>query len=105
MRGSLPSLTVWICCISLQSWAQTEPPYQAAVAYVQQGRNELAIPLLEKLLAASPKDLKARNLLGIALLNSGRRPDALAQFRKAFDADPTFYPALKNLAINELALG
>ena len=91
--------------LSLYAWAQSQTPYQAAVEYVQQGRAQLAIPLLEKLLAASPKDLKARNLLGIALLNSGRREDAGAQFRMAFDTDPTFYPALKNLAINELALG
>jgi tetratricopeptide (TPR) repeat protein len=105
MRRSLLGLTAWLCCISLHAWAQTQTPYQAAVDYVRQGRNELAIPLLEKLLAASPNDLKARNLLGIALLNAGRREDAGAQFRKAFDTDPTFYPALKNLAINELALG
>lgn len=105
MRRSLLSLSAWLCCVSLHAWAQTQTPYQAAVDYVQQGRTELAIPLLEKLLAASPKDLKARNLLGIALLNSGRREDAGVQFRKAVDTDPTFYPALKNLAINELALG
>jgi tetratricopeptide (TPR) repeat protein len=80
-------------------------PYQSAVAYVQQGRNDLAIPLIQQLLATSPNDLKARNLLGIALLNSGRREEAAAEFRKAVAADPKFAPALKNLALAEMALG
>src|SRR5215471_14740950 len=65
MRWLLPSLLAGLLL------AQT--PYQNALNHIQQGRNDLAIPLLEKLLAGAPGDLKARNLLGIALLNSGRR--------------------------------
>jgi tetratricopeptide (TPR) repeat protein len=90
-----------LVCAASQIRAQS--PYQTALADVQQGYNERAIPALEKLLAASPKDLKARNLLGIALLNSGRRDEAAVQFRKAIAVDPTFYQALKNLALVELA--
>ena len=84
--------------------AQATSPYQTALSYVQQSRNDLAIPILEKLLGETPRDLKARNLLGIALLNSGRREEAAAQFRRAWELDASFYPALKNLAIAELAL-
>jgi tetratricopeptide (TPR) repeat protein len=105
MRRPPFSFLVGLFCIAQHFQAQPQPPYQAAVAYVQQGRNDLAIPLLERLLAGAPTDLKARNLLGIALLNSGRREEAGVQFRKAIDTDATFYPALKNLALNELALG
>ena len=83
--------------------AIAQSPYQTALADVQQGRDDRAIPVLETLLAGSPNDLKARNLLGIALLNSGRRDEAAAQFRKALAGDPTFYQALKNLALIELA--
>jgi len=72
---------------------------------VQQGRFNEAVPMLEKLLAQTPADLKARNLLGIALMSSGRRTDATVQFHKALAIDPRFHPALKNLAINELAMG
>src|SRR5262245_28212023 len=79
--------------------------YPTAVAHVQQGRFAAAIPILEKILAATPGDLKARNLLGIALMSSGRGAEANAQFRKALEIDPRFHPALKNLAVNELALG
>jgi len=49
--------------------------------------------------------LKARNLLGIALMTSGHREEATVQFKKALQVDPRFHPALKNLAINELAVG
>src|SRR5580704_5669259 len=86
-------------------WPQSPSGYPAAVESVRQGRADLAIPMLEQILATSPNDLKARNLLGIALLNSGRKEEAGAQFRKALQADPGFLPALKNLAVNEMALG
>src|SRR5262249_25987255 len=94
------ALLVFVCG-AITAMAQS--PYQTALADVQQRRNERAIPVLEKLLAASPNDLKARNLLGIALLNSGRRDEGAVQFRKAIAVDPAFYQALKNLALIELA--
>ena len=72
---------------------------------MREGRFAAAIPLLEKILARTPADLKARNLLGIALMSSGRRKDAVIQFNKALAIDPRFHPALKNLAIDELAMG
>ena len=79
--------------------------YQAAVAYVQQGQPAKAIPVLQEILKATSSDLKARNLLGIALSASGRKAEAEQQFLKALELDPHFAPVLKNLAVNELALG
>jgi tetratricopeptide (TPR) repeat protein len=43
--------------------------------------------------------------MGIALSAAGRREEANEQFRRILDLDPKFVPALKNLAVNELALG
>jgi len=60
---------------------------------------------LEAILARSPDDLKARNLLGIALSRMGRREDAYEQFRKAVETDPASIPSLKNLGLSELELG
>jgi Flp pilus assembly protein TadD len=88
-----------------QTPAQTTFDYAGATAYVRQGQAELAIPILEKMLAAAPYDLKARNLLGIALLNTGRKAEASVQFKQALQTDPKFQPALKNLAVNEMAMG
>jgi Flp pilus assembly protein TadD len=82
--------------------------YVFASENVRNGRAEQAIPVLERLLAQSPSDLNARNLLGIALMNVGRNEEASlaslpslasVQFEKALALDPGFHPALKNLAV------
>src|SRR5437868_7587396 len=80
-------------------------PYQQAISYVQQGNPSDAIPILERILADTPADLRARNLIGIALSAYGRRAEANEHFQRALATDPKFYPALKNMALNELALG
>jgi tetratricopeptide (TPR) repeat protein len=81
------------------------PPYACAVTLVQQGRFPAAIDLLEKLTAESPRNLNALNLLGIALGGAGNLEKANVRLRQALQVDPTFLPALKNLSINEFALG
>src|SRR5437016_10632674 len=80
-------------------------PYQQAISYVQQGKPADGIPILERILADTPADLRARNLIGIALSAEGRRAEANEHFQRALAADPKFYPALKNMALNELAMG
>src|SRR5437660_10836375 len=82
-----------------------QPNNSAAEADVRNGRPEQAIPVLQRILAQSPSDLKARNLLGIALMNAGRKEEARIQFEKVLTVDPGFRPALKNLAVDEMALG
>src|SRR5215813_14249182 len=79
--------------------------YQTAVSFVQRGQFDRAFPLLQQILDRSPNDLKARNLMGIALSAAGRRGEANEQFKKVLALDPKFVPALKNLAVNELFLG
>jgi predicted Zn-dependent protease len=86
-------------------WSQPSVQYSQAVAFVQQGQFDSAIPLLQKLLETTPRDLKVRNLLGIALLSSGHKAEAADQFQKILTIDPTFRPALKNLAVAEMELG
>src|SRR6266851_10212901 len=98
-------LLVIFTCLAPSAWPQPQSDYTAAAFYVRQGRPEAAIPLLNKILSASSSDLKARNLLGIALMSSGHRGEATVQFKKALHVDPRFHPALKNLAMNELAMG
>jgi tetratricopeptide (TPR) repeat protein len=79
--------------------------YDCAVFHV--GRHEFAAALgyLDRQLAAAPRDLKALNLMGIALTGAGRKDAANDRFRAALAIDPAFYPALKNLAINEYDSG
>jgi tetratricopeptide (TPR) repeat protein len=98
-----------ILALPLITWAADDcngaPPYDCAVALVQRGRLPAAIDLLEKLTAESPQNLKALNLLGIALSASGNLDKANARFEQALQADPAFLPALENLSINHFALG
>jgi tetratricopeptide (TPR) repeat protein len=61
--------------------------------------------VLEKLTAESPRNLKALNLLGIALSAAGDLEKANERLRQALQIDSAFLPSLKNLSINEFRLG
>jgi tetratricopeptide (TPR) repeat protein len=107
MRSRL--LPFLLAAFPLVTWAADDcngaAPYDCAVALLQKGRFPAAIELLEKLTAESPQNLKALNLLGIALSGAGDLEKANARFRQALEADPAFLPALTNLSVNEFALG
>ena len=75
--------------------------YDCAIFYVQHGNLPSAIQSLTEQLQQSPNDLKALNLLGIALTESAQTKEADIRFQEALSIDPRFYPARKNLAINE----
>lgn len=98
-----------LAAFPMVTWAADDcngaAPYDCAVALVQKGRFPAAIDLLEKLTAESPQNLKALNLLGIALSGAGNLEKANDRFRQALQADPAFLPALRNLSTNEFALG
>jgi tetratricopeptide (TPR) repeat protein len=79
--------------------------YDCAVAQVTRQDFAGAIRSLGGVLQASPRDLKALNLLGIALTGAGRIDEGDQRFQQAIAIDPTFYPALKNLAVNEFTRG
>ena len=80
-------------------------PYDCAVVHVERRDFAAAIDALEPLVAGSPGDLRALNLLGIALTSAGRLEEGSARFRDALRIDPDFYPARKNLGINEFNRG
>lgn len=84
---------------------QSPGSLEQAARYLQQNQPGPAIEILRKLLAASPRDARAHNLMGIALSSAGREAEASKHFRMAVEADPQLFPALKNLALNELKLG
>jgi tetratricopeptide (TPR) repeat protein len=84
--------------------AQDAPDYARAEALVRQGQWDSGIAILKPILAANPGNLKARNLLGIALTGKGDLAGANREYRQILKVAPRFYPALSNLAINELAL-
>jgi len=83
----------------------TGAPYDCAVTLVEQREFAAAITLVERLLQQAPTNLKALNLLGIALTGANRVTEANATFEKALAVDAHFHPARKNLAINEFNRG
>ena len=85
--------------------ACTAAPYDCAVALVEQRQFASAVTLLERVLQQAPSNLKALNLLGIALTGAGKVTEGNAAFEKALAIDARFHPARKNLAINEFNRG
>src|SRR5579883_1819511 len=75
--------------------------YDCAVYYVEHQKFDLAVQFLERELQQSPQNLKALNLMGIALTGAGHPASANEKFREAIKISPHFYPARKNLAVNE----
>src|SRR5436190_16435579 len=67
-------------------------PYDCAVTLVQRQQFQPAIVILEKIAVQSPQDLKALNLLGIALTGAGQIAKANMRLRQALKINPRFYP-------------
>lgn len=82
----------------------SQSSYEEALSLIRRQQIEPGITLLRKILEQSPNDIKAHNLLGIALTTADKIEEANVHFRKAIELNPRFYPALKNLAINEMKL-
>jgi len=67
------------------------------VTFVQAENYPKAEVHYRRALAGKPT-AEARNGLGYALARQGRTGDAIAEFRKAIEANPRFTPAYNNLA-------
>src|SRR5262245_5873703 len=108
---SVCSVISFVLLITILTRAQTQvagdcdrTPYDCALVYIERQDFESTIRYLNQELKQSPQNLKAINLLGIALTGMGKIDQANLQFKKALRINPRFYPALKNLAINEFTL-
>lgn len=85
---------------------QAEPAtLQEAESHLARGQFQEAIALLRQEVARFPRDVRAHNLLGIALTAAGQPAEGNRHFEESLAIAPDFYPARKNLALNELKLG
>ena len=98
------ALLLLLALSPLRLLAQDGQAYNRAEALVRQGQYDQGIALLRPLLEAEPRNLKALNLLGIALTQKGDLSAANREYARALQLDPRFQAALKNLAINEFTL-
>lgn len=81
------------------------PSYDCAAAAVKRGNFESAIGWLKAVLESAPRNVNALHLLGTALTAVGRIDEANQRYRDALHIDPSFYPAARNLGINEFNAG
>lgn len=84
--------------------ASRQSAYDEIASLIANRQFAPAIKRLNAFLEKSPKDVHAENLMGIALTEEGKLREANGYFEKAARDDPSFYPALKNLALNEVRL-
>jgi len=71
----------------------------------QQGRPDEAIEIAQQVVAEQPKNALAHNLIGRSFVakfqqskDASHAESARVAFRKAFEVDPKFWPAMLNLA-------
>ncbi|HEY6324047.1 MAG TPA: tetratricopeptide repeat protein [Thermoanaerobaculia bacterium] len=90
----------------LQDLAGAQDPHSAlaaAEAYQRLDKYTESVPVLEKLVArsdgglAAPGSKAAHFLLGAAYERSGKREQAVAEFRRLLDTDPEYHAALNYL--------
>ena len=102
-------LAIWIIVGTLASGlfgraSDVSQDYVHAEALVRQGHWDEGMAILAPLLKTDPRNLKALNLMGLALTGKGELRKANGEFQEALRIDSQFVPALKNLAINEFTL-
>ena len=71
----------------------------------QVGRNEIAIPLLEKAVQLAPRMTEFHNNLGSVYKASGRFEDAVLSFKRVLKLDPNHVMAANNLGATYLDVG
>src|SRR5438309_493766 len=107
VRHMVSQVALWLLTLAFAGAAfgtSDTDVYRQATQAIQSGNIDGAVSLLNSAISQSPRDLEALNLLGVALMNSGRRAQAENIFQKALGISPTFVPVLKNMAMNEFAL-
>jgi tetratricopeptide (TPR) repeat protein len=100
-----PLVTWFATCLPAQNVPCGPNEYNCAIFYVEHQNFQKAVVSLETVLRQSPQDLKALNLLGIALTETGQIDSANRTFRQALAVNLHFYPARKNLAVNQFNRG
>lgn len=72
----------------------TDPRMREVIRLQEQGRFELTVPMIERVLAARPGDPDILVYLGLALRRTGRHAEAETRYREALARDPNHRPSL-----------
>lgn len=87
-----------------QAGDHADTSYLLGTLNLQQGRSDLAVPLLQKALAHNPANATARNNLGVALKGLGRFSEAIEAYKAALDQEPGNASALNNMGVAHMGL-
>ncbi len=85
--------------------AKQDPNYVAAKKLIEAGTFAEAVPLLEQVVAADPKNADAYNYLGYSQRKSGDRQAALGNYQKALALQPDHRGANEYLGELYLEMG
>lgn len=95
---------VWLMLVPAGLSQTPSVTLQQAAGHLKQGNPAAAIALLEPGVREHPADQRALTLLGMALSAASRGEEANQRFRAALALNPAFAPALRGLAMNEMAM-
>jgi tetratricopeptide (TPR) repeat protein len=96
---------IFICMAAeILSAADGKSVYEQAVSKLQAGHTEAATALLAPWIESRPGDVKALTLMGMALATSGDLDRSNSYFERVLRIRPNYPPALRGLALNEMAL-
>lgn len=73
--------------------------YNMARVYIEQGKVQESIRLLEEVLKEEPRHDGARNLLGLVYWSIGKMPEARSEFERALEINPYQSDARVNLGV------
>jgi tetratricopeptide (TPR) repeat protein len=105
-HGHLAAALLLAVAGMLPVYSQSTPTvYEQAATLLQRGETDAVIRLLDGTLKQAPQDLRALTLMGMALSAAGKLEEAGRQYSQALQVNPKFTPALRNLALNEIAMG
>jgi tetratricopeptide (TPR) repeat protein len=82
--------------ISLERYLELERRFDEAFGHLRSGRFEEAARGFSEVLEVLPDHVQARGNLGIARAALGDREEAIRDFDRALELDPTYQPALEN---------
>jgi tetratricopeptide (TPR) repeat protein len=79
-----------------------DPPLKLANLFFDQHMYEQAVTWYERAVKLDPKNLNAHTDLGTAYFNIGRSAEALDQYKKSLEIEPTHEPTMYNMIIVNL---
>jgi tetratricopeptide (TPR) repeat protein len=91
-------LTIWQAAVG-DLPANPRAQFNLAVALMDQGRTEEAVPHLREAIRLKPRDFEAHRNLGLAMVRLGRLEEAIGHFEDAVRIRPANYKGQYNLGL------